>query len=1415
MINFNDLLKKLNIREIDKEILIDKIAVDDINLQLFLYLKSRYDIEDVFKKEFENNLRKHLSEFDVKVVYSKIENKYNSIEELVKEEVVNYLPSAKAWIKDIRIVVDYENNIVDISSPDKIVHHSMVSNGLKTYLEDKVKCFGNYNIQFLAPDRAYTCDINISAIIEEENNIRRQMQNLRPKEKEVKVKKSDNDNYTYGKKSILEFSKLSNLVGSGKVSVCVDIFKMDIVELKNNDKVLIQLYITDYTNSYIAKLFLSNKDREEFFANVKVGNTVIITGNDEYDNFSKSNTILVKYLEISEREIRKDLSENKRVELRLHTKMSAMNGVTSFFDFAKRAKYWGMDSLAITDVADVQGFPEAMEAAKKYDLKLIYGLDGNFVDDDIQIIKDYDENTPTNSFVVFDIETTGFSSRCDEITEIGAVKVVDGIIVDKFSQLINPQIPIPQKVQELTGISNSLVENEPTIDEVIPKFYEFCKGSVLVAHNAGFDTNFIRRDMKRFNLNYDFAVLDTLTLARAIVKDIKRYNLTALSKKYGVSLVNAHRAVNDAQATAEVFIKMLKQIERDGYKTFDEINSLAKEIDPSILFESPISILIKNEVGLKNLYKLVSKSHMNYVNRVAKVPRSLINEYREGLLIGSGTSSSELYQAIFNMYDEDKIEEIASYYDYIEIQPIKNNLNNYFFNNLIKSEETLKEINCKLYNLGKKLNIPVVATGDVHYLEENDDIVRRIILNGITGRPPENYQLPQSLNFLTTDEMLKEFSYLGSDESYEVVVKNTNLIKDMIEDIKPIPDGTYTPVIEGSEKELSDMCYKRAREIYGDNLPEVVEKRLRRELDSIINNGYAVLYIIAQKLVKKSNDDGYVVGSRGSVGSSFAATMSGITEVNPLQPHYVCPNCKHSEFVDDVSVGSGVDLPPKKCPICGEELKRDGHNIPFEVFLGFNGDKEPDIDLNFAGEYQPIAHKYTEELFGEGYVFRAGTIGTVAEKTAYGYVRKYYENRNEEVSRAELDRLTLSAMGVKRTSGQHPGGVMICPRHKEIYDFTPIQYPADDKDSGVITTHFDYNFIHGKILKLDILGHDGPTIIRMLEDFTGVNSSEIPLDDKNTISLFSSAEKLNLDESIFTTNTGTLGIPEFGTGFVKQMLLETNPRNFSDLVRISGLSHGTDVWNNNAQLLVQKGDAKLPEVICTREDIMIYLLSAGAENKFAFDTMEKVRKGKGLTEEQISVMNTLPLPKWYIDSCQKIKYMFPKAHAVAYVMLSFRIAYFKLNYPLAYYSTYFTIKLQDFNGDIIVNGSDAIKTRLEELKSIEKLSAKEKGEINILEVALEMLARGYEFNKVDIYKSEASKFYIRDNKIQMPIRAITGIGEQVANNIVREREKGDFLSIEDLMRRTKSGNATVEILKKNKLLDFLPDTNQLNLFNMF
>ena len=1014
--------------------------------------------------------------------------------------------------------------------------------------------------------------------------------------------------------------------------------------------------------------------------------------------------------------------------------------------------------------------------------------------------------------MVFDLETTGFSSKNDKIIEIGAVKIKKGSIVDRFSEFVNPEMRIPYNITELTSITDEMVENAETIEKILPKFLEFCKDSVIVAHNAGFDVGFIKKNARDLGEEFDYPVLDTVPLARYLYPELKKVKLNIVAKHLGVSLENHHRAVDDAKCTGDILLKCFEKIKEE--KNINTLKELNKEfLDNIDIKKQPsyhIIILTKTQEGLRNLYKLVSEAHLNNFFKVPRIPKSRLQELRDGLIIGSACEAGELYRAILEGKTDEELKEIISFYDYLEIQPIGNN-EFLIEKGSVKDENEIKEINKKIYDLGKECGKLTVATGDVHFLEPEDSAFRKIIMAGKGFKDADN-QPPLYLK--TTEEMLEEFSYLGEDIAMEVVVTNTNKIADECEKIKPIPDETYPPKIDGAEEDIKNMAMDKVHSIYGDPLPEVVEKRLDKELNSIISNGYAVLYLIAQKLVAKSLSDGYLVGSRGSVGSSFAATMSDITEVNGLPPHYVCPNCTNSEFFLDGSVSSGADLPDKICPKCGTKYRADGHDIPFETFLGFEGDKEPDIDLNFSGDNQGDIHKYTEVLFGEGYVFKAGTIGTVAEKTAYGYVKKYLEERGLRASSAEIERLTIGCTGIKRTSGQHPGGIMVVPTYTDIYNFTPIQHPADDNDSDVVTTHFDYHSISGRLLKLDILGHDDPTVIRMLQDLTGIDPKTIPLNDPDVISLFTSPNALGVTAEELECPVGSYGLPEFGTKFVRGMLVDTQPKSFADLVRISGLSHGTDVWLNNAQYYIKEGYTTLQECIATRDDIMVYLMYKGVPPKTSFSIMEKVRKGKGLSEEHEKIMRENNVPDWYIESCKKIKYMFPKGHAVAYVMMAVRIAYFKVHYPAAYYATYFTVRADDFDADIVCKGESAIHQKLHELYDLgNSASVKDKGLITVLELAFEMCKRGLKFKKVDLYKSEALKFTIEDEVyLRPPLNSLQGVGDNAAKSIAEARKDGEFISKEDLRMRSKVSKTVIETLTNHGCLEGMSETNQLSLF---
>ena len=1197
---------------------------------------------------------------------------------------------------------------------------------------------------------------------------------------------------------------------SGYVAIIGEVFKTEIIETRTG-KMILTFFITDYTSSITVKCFLRDKDKEEVLDNVKKGLYCKVRGEAIYDTYAREVVIMGRDIVKMKKIERMDGSEEKRVELHLHTNMSTMDGMVSASKMIERASKWGHEAIAITDHGVVQAFPDAQMAAKKNNIKVIYGVEGYLADNGTPIVINDNGESFDDEYVVFDIETTGFSSKNDKIIEIGAVKLKNGEIVDTFSTFVDPKVNIPYKITELTSITQNMVNGEPTIEEVLPKFMDFVGDSVLVAHNASFDVGFIKKNLRDVGKTLKNPVMDTVPLARYLYPDLKKVKLNLVAKHLGISLENHHRAVDDAKATAEILVFSFKKMKEDmeiyDVKALNE--KYLSNIDVRKLPLHHIIILAKNQVGIKNLYKLVSMAHLDYFARRPRLPKSLIAQYREGLIIGSACEAGQLYRAVLDGKTEGELKEIASFYDYFEIQPIENNEFLIRKGN-VKDREELKELNKKIYDLGREMDRPVVATCDCHFLDPKDEVFRRIIMAG-QGYGDADNQPP--LYFRTTDEMLKEFDYLGEEACREVVIENTQKIADMVESVKPIPDETFPPKIEGAEEDIRNMTMKKVHSIYGENLPEVVQKRLDKELNSIINNGYAVLYLIAQKLVAKSLEDGYLVGSRGSVGSSFVATMSDITEVNGLPPHYVCPNCKKSEFFLDGSVSSGADLPDKNCPDCGAKYIKDGHDIPFETFLGFEGDKEPDIDLNFSGEYQAVVHKYTEVLFGKGYVFKAGTIGTVAEKTAYGFVKKYLQEREIVVSQAEIERLTIGCTGIKRTSGQHPGGIMVVPNDNEIYNFCPIQHPADDVNTDIITTHFDYHSISGRLLKLDILGHDDPTVLRMLQDLTGLDPKTIPLNDPKVISLFTSPDALGVTKEELGCEVGSYGLPEFGTKFVRQMLVDTQPKSFADLVRISGLSHGTDVWLNNAQYFIKEGYTTLKDCIATRDDIMVYLMYKDLPPKTAFTIMEKVRKGKGLSEEDEALMREKNVPDWYIESCKRIKYMFPKGHAVAYVMMAVRIAYYKVYYPEAYYTTYFTVRADDFDADLICKGEEAIKAKMEELNSLgNNISVKEKGLLTILEISYEMYKRGLNFLKVDLYKSEATKFKIEEDGIRPPLNALQGVGDNAAKSIVECRENGEFISKEDLRLRSKVSKTVIETLDNHGCLEGMQESNQLSLF---
>lgn len=1220
--------------------------------------------------------------------------------------------------------------------------------------------------------------------------------------------------------------------GSGRVTISGRIFDADEREIKtkkNKEMHIVSFDLTDNTDSITVKLFVDKGEDDSKFNGLfppikkslkKGGMYVVCRGTAKYDDYAKEVVLMANDVcAIPSPPVRQDNAEVKRVELHMHTQMSQMDAVNSAEDLIDRAAYWGHKAVAITDHGVVQSYPNGMHGkAANPDIKVIYGLEGYLIDDTKQITYGITYQKTDAPFVVFDIETTGFSKTKCKIIEIGAVKIENGKITDRWSTFVNPEVKIPYNITVLTSITDGMVKDAKTFEEQIDDFIKFCDGCVMVAHNASFDMGFMKQKSKECGRNFDLPYLDTLILARCMYPKLSNHKLDTLCKHLNVINAHHHRAVDDAEATALAFMKMLSELNKGGKNDLSEYNEIFDIRKASVKTRAfHIILLAKNTAGIRNIYEMVTESHLKYFFRTPRIPKTLLMQKREGIIIGSACEAGELISAIVDEESDDRLEEIADFYDYLEIQPIGNNA--YMKSNEkmphINTDEDLQKLNMKVVELGEKLNKPVCATCDVHFMDKEGADYRKILMHYKGFKDADN-QAP--LYFRTTNEMLAEFEYLGKEKAYEVVVTNTNLIADMIEDVRPIPKTKCPPVVEGAVDGIRNDSIHRAEEIYGSPLPEPVQARLDKELDSIIGNGFSVMYRIAQELVRHSLSDGYLVGSRGSVGSSFVAFLSDITEVNSLPAHYLCPECKYIEFVpSDIGI-SGCDLPDKECPNCHIPLKKDGHDIPFETFLGFNGDKEPDIDLNFSGEYQPVIHKYTETFFGEGFVFRAGTIGTVAEKTAFGYVKKYCEEKGVVMRNAEMKRLSKGCEGVKRTSGQHPGGIIVVPYTNNIHEFCPVQHPADDVNSTIFTTHFDYHSIDANLLKLDELGHDDPTVIRMLEDLTGINAQTIPLDDPETLSLFTSNKALKLlDGADIGTPLGTYGIPEFGTKFVRQMLEDTKPTTFSELARISGLSHGTDVWLGNAQELIRAGICDLSHSICARDDIMIYLIAAGLDPGHSFKIMESVRKGKGLTQEQEDEMRANNVPDWYIDSCKKIKYMFPKAHAVAYVMMGFRVAWFKVHYPEAYYSAYFSVRADDFDSSTMAQGIDVAKRTLAEINKRKKegtAAPKEDNLIPILELCIEMYSRGYKFTDIDLYKSHAVNFIPTEDGIRPPLNALPGLGENAARAITEEREKGEFLNVEDMRIRTGSTKSVMELLEANGCLKGMNESSQVNFFEM-
>ena len=1242
-------------------------------------------------------------------------------------------------------------------------------------------------------------------------------------------KKSMNPDVIYGRDFEEESMEIEKIDGPiGEVVIRGKILSVDTREIRN-EKTIIIFSVTDFTDTIVLKIFARNDDVPELLKEISGGKFVRVKGVATIDKFDSELTIgsivgIKKCADFTT--VRMDTSVEKRIELHCHTKMSDMDGVSDVKDIVKRAMKWGHKAIAITDHGDVQAFPDANHTVPSdSDFKVIYGVEAYLVDDLKGMVTDSQNQDLDADYVVFDLETTGFSPETNRIIEIGAVKVQNGKIVDKFSTFVNPQVPIPFRIEQLTSINDSMVIDAPVIADILPEFMKFCEGCVMVAHNADFDMSFIKKNCQRLDIPCKPTIVDTVALARVLLPNLNRFKLDTVAKALGVSLENHHRAVDDAGCTAEIFVKFIEMLRERGMSTLDEVNAMGTSSVQNVqkMPTYHAIILATCDQGRTNLYKLISLAHIKYYHRRPRIPKSEFIRYRDGLLIGSACEAGELYRAILNGRPEEEISRLVNFYDYLEIQPLGNNA---FLvrdeDSPVASNDDLIEINKKIVRLGEQFHKPVVATCDVHFLDPEDEIYRRIIMAG-QGFKDADEQAPLFLR--TTEEMLKEFAYLGSEKAEEVVITNTNRIADMCEKISPVRPDKCPPVIENSDQMLRDICYNKAHKMYGDPLPEIVQERLDRELNSIISNGYAVMYIIAQKLVKKSNEDGYLVGSRGSVGSSFVATMSGITEVNPLHAHYLCKHCQYSDFDSDLvksfSGRSGCDMPDKLCPRCGKPLSKEGFDIPFETFLGFKGNKEPDIDLNFSGEYQSKAHKYTEVIFGEGQTFKAGTIGTLADKTAFGYVKNYYEERGVHKRNCEIDRIVLGCVGVRRTTGQHPGGIVVLPMGEQIYTFTPVQHPANDMTVDITTTHFDYHSIDHNLLKLDILGHDDPTMIRMLQDLTGVDPTQIPLDDKAVMSLFQDTSALGITpDDLVNCQLGALGIPEFGTDFAMGMLIDTQPKEFSDLVRIAGLSHGTDVWLGNAQTLIQEKKATISTAICTRDDIMIYLIGMGLDSEESFKIMENVRKGivaKGKCDkwpEWKQDMIDHNVPDWYIWSCEKIKYMFPKAHAAAYVMMAWRIAYCKVFYPLAYYAAYFSIRATAFSYELMCQGKDTLEGYMRDYKKRkDTLSKKEQDTFKDMRIVQEMYARGFEFLPIDIYSSQPHRFQIVDGKLLPALNTIDGLGDNAAVAIAEAAKDGVFLSKDDFRERTKVSKTTIDLMSDLGLFGDIPESNQLSLFD--
>ena len=1439
---YNSLITSINIfkksGKLETSIEAEKqIKIKDLK-KFEIYLENRFQLKNVLIRI------KYLEKFE-----TNIEEEW--------EDIISYIsrkhPLTKALLRGSKIEVEGSNVNVNLAFKGKAL---LDGKNFNIVLSELIKnIYGeNYKIQFvenISEEKLKEYQAHLESLEEQVVNIAKaemvEAAESKKSEKKVSSATNENNNSTnveqgvakpvesnnekaeedttnpviYGRVGKMSdpLVKVADLtIDSGKVMIDGEILATETRELKSG-KILAMFNLFDGSSTITCKVFLEAEKSKAILKRMNSAKGVKVIGTAQFDPFAKELGVIANAIVEStgiKREVRQDNSQEKRVELHMHTQMSQMDAMTSAEDLLKRAVKWGMKSIAITDHGVVQAFPEAHKYLEKAhpDLKVIYGVEAYLAPDTVSCISFSKGQDLDATYCVLDLETTGLSFRTEKITEVGIMKVKNGEVIDEFSCFVNPEKPIPQKVVEVTNITDDMVKDAETIDKVFPKILEFVGDSILVAHNADFDIGFLKYNASQLGYELNNTYLDTLRLAKSLFPDFKKYKLGFIADKLGIVVEVAHRALDDVDTTVKVFNIMISMLKEKGAKTWDDVDSLEiGKADYKLLPTYHAIILAKDYVGLKNLYKLVSYSHLNYFYKKPRILKSLYKKYSEGLILGSACEAGELYRAIVAGKTDEEIEEIANDYDYLEIQPIGNNM---FMvrQGVVPDEEALRDINRKIVALGEKLDKPVVATCDVHFMDPEDEIYRRILQAG-QGYDDCDEQAPIYLR--TTEEMLKEFEYLGEEKAYEVVVTNTNKIADMCEKIKPISPEKCPPHIDGCETTIKEIAYNKAHELYGEQLPQIVEERLDKELTSIIKNGFSVMYIIAQKLVWKSNEDGYIVGSRGSVGSSFVANMTGITEVNSLPPHYRCPNCKYSDFTDYGCL-CGFDLPDKDCPKCGHKLVKDGIDIPFETFLGFNGDKEPDIDLNFSGEYQAKAHKYTEVIFGKGTTFKAGTVGTVADKTAYGYVKKYYEERGVPVNNAEVLRLAQGCTGIKRTTGQHPGGIIVVPKGREIYEFTPVQHPADDPNSDIITTHFDYHSIDQNLLKLDILGHDDPTMIRMLFDLTGKDPTKVPLDDKETMSIFSSTKALGVTPEQIHSEVGSYGIPEFGTKFVRGMLVDTRPTTFDELIRISGLSHGTDVWLGNAQTLIEEGTVTLQDAICCRDDIMIYLIKMGLEPNKAFKIMETVRKGKALKDPDKwegfkSAMKEKDVPDWYVKSCEKIKYMFPKAHAAAYVTNAFRIAWFKVHEPKAYYTAYFTIRADEFDSDIMCHGEERVKNKMKEIDLAGNgATTKDKNMYAILELVMEMYERGINFLPIDLYKSHSTKFRIEEEGIRPPLNSIPGLGTVAAQGIEEAKKDGKFMSIDDLKIRSKVGKSVVELLEKAGCLKGMSQSNQMSLF---